>query len=219
MTRQKTIWMVGSSVVLLGVLAVVMALGPGGPPSGPGREVFVAGAETNPPLPVYYDAPAFALTDQLGRAVTDDDLRGKVWVADFFFTSCPGICPVLSRNMQRLNRAIADHPRRDELRLVSFSLDPETDTPEVLAEYAEALGAAPDRWLFLTGEKQVLWNLSEDGFKLIVDDNFQDPLNPIAHSGKVVLIDRLGVVRGYYDGLTAEGIQAAQRDLLRLLEE
>lgn len=170
-------------------------------------------------LDTFYPAPEFILTDQTGQLTTLEDLRGQVWVADFFFTSCPGICPVLSQNMRWLQDELADHPQRGDLRLVSFSLDPETDTVEVLADYAEAIGAAPDEWLFLTGERETIWSISEDGFKLGVSDTPDDPANPISHNGKIVLVDRAGNVRGYYDGLTLSGVEDLKRDLLRLVEE
>ena len=172
------------------------------------------------PLPKYTTAPDFSLTDQSGQTVTLDDLKGRVWAADFFFTSCPGICPILSGNMQSLNMQLADHPQRDEIQLVSFSLDPQRDTVEALGHYADNLGVGRDDWWFLTGATQsTIWALSEQGFKLAVDPTPEDPANPIMHSGKVVLIDRDGVIRGYYEGLTEAGMADLQRDLLRLVEE
>ncbi|MEM1447081.1 MAG: SCO family protein [Planctomycetota bacterium] len=171
------------------------------------------------PLPEYWPAPDFTLTNQAGEMLTREDLLGKVWAADFFFTSCPGICPMLSANMQAMNADLADHPRRDQLRLVSFSLDPANDTTQVLAEYAEAIGVTPDDWLFFTGDRQALWDLSIEGFKLEVADTPDDPVNPILHSGKVILIDRQGMIRGFYEGLVPEGMAQLQADLRRLLEE
>lgn len=173
----------------------------------------------NQPLPEFWPAPEFTLTNQAGESVTRDDLLGQVWAADFFFTSCPGICPMLSANMQAMNADLADHPDRDELRLVSYSLDPENDTVETLAEYAEAIEVTPADWLFLTGPRQSIWELSINGFKLEVQDTPGDPANPILHSGKVILVDRQGMVRGYYEGLAAEGMAQLQSDLRRLLEE
>lgn len=171
------------------------------------------------PLPEFWPAPDFTLTNQAGESVTRDDLLGQVWAADFFFTSCPGICPMLSANMQAMNADLADHPDRDELRLVSYSLDPENDTVETLAKYAEAIEVTPADWLFLTGPRQSIWELSINGFKLEVQDTPGDPANPILHSGKVILVDRQGMVRGYYEGLAAEGMAQLQSDLRRLLEE
>ncbi|MEM1107753.1 MAG: SCO family protein [Planctomycetota bacterium] len=178
-----------------------------------------ARSEPTEELPRLWDAPDFTLTNQTGETITADDLRGQVWAADFFFTSCPGICPMLSANMRGLNDALADHPRKSELQLVSFSLDPENDTVDVLAEYARAFEITTDEWQFLTGPRQAIWDLSIDGFKLEVQDTPDDLMNPILHSGKVVLVDREGVIRGFYDGLTPLGMAELQADIRRLLEE
>lgn len=168
----------------------------------------------------FWPAPDFLLSDQASQPTTLEDLRGRVWVADFFFTSCPGICPILAEKMRWLSDEIADHPERSAMRLVSFSLDPQRDTVEVLSDYAEAVGATPDRWLFLTGtDRRDTWELSNEGFKLAVADTPQDPVNPISHTGKMVLVDRRGDIRGYYDGLTAAGVKDLKRDLLRLVEQ
>jgi len=171
------------------------------------------------PLPDFWPAPDFTLTNQAGDTVTHADLLGQVWAADFFFTRCPGICPMLSANMQAMNADLADHPRREQLRLVSFSLDPENDTVQTLAEYADAIDAPPSDWHFLTGPRQSIWELSIDGFKLEVQDTPDDPANPILHSGKIVLVDRQGMIRGYYEGLTPQGMAELQADLRQLLEE
>lgn len=170
-------------------------------------------------LDTLWPAPDFILTDQAGELTTLEDLKGQVWAADFFFTSCPGICPMLAEKMQWLSEELADHPQRGEMRLVSFSLDPENDTVEVLGDYAEAVGAVPSEWLYLTGSSRAeMWGISEKGFRLAVADTPGDPANPIAHTGKIALIDRDGQVRGYYDGLTPEGIKDLKRDMLRLVE-
>jgi protein SCO1/2 len=120
--------------------------------------------------------------------------------------------------MSDLHQQLAQRPGGfDGVRLVSFSLDPQRDTPEVLAEYADALDATPDDWAFLRGPQQDVWSLSQDGFKLAVYES-GDPDNPIGHTGKIVLVDRQGMIRGFYDGLTPEGMAELRRDLIRLLE-
>lgn len=208
-------------LISLGVslLGLVVVLGVVLPWLGSMNHTPGVDAESAVPLPTLWPAPDFTLTDQAGDTVTRDDLKGQVWAADFFFTRCPGICPMLSANMQAMNAQLADHPKRDELRLVSFSLDPEHDTAEVLAEYAEAIDATPGEWLFLTGPQERIWELSEQGFKLGVADTPEDPANPISHTGKIVLVDRSGMIRGFYEGLRPEGMAELQRDLRRLLEE
>ena len=162
-------------------------------------------------------APSFTLTDQTGQPFGDDQLEGQVWLADFFFTSCPGICPMLSANLQELYAQLGEEPWGDRVRIVSFSLDPERDTAEVLAEYAEAVGADPARWAFVRGPREEVWQLSEQGFKLAVDATPDDAANPIAHSGKIVLVDAAGQIRGYYDGLSMQGINQLRADLERVV--
>lgn len=109
--------------------------------------------------------PSFDLTERSGRQVTRADLRGKVWIADFIWTRCPDACPVMSAQMAKLQADFADEP---DLRLVSISVDPEYDTPTTLTRYAAAYGADPDRWLFLTGDKETIYRLVREGFKLAV---------------------------------------------------
>ncbi len=111
--------------------------------------------------------PEFSLTERNGRQVTLADLRGKVWIANFIYTHCTDTCPLQSARMARLQ---ADLAAEVDLRLVSITVDPEADTPEVLAEYATRFGADPDRWLFLTGGKKALYALALEGFRLSVGD-------------------------------------------------
>ena len=184
-----------------------------------GCERFVA----EPELDVYWDAPAFSLTDQTGATLTDADLRGKVWAADFFFTSCPAICPILTASLGRVQAALADHAAAhpdtaDDARLVSFSLQPEVDTPETLAAYGREHGVDPDRWRLLTGDRDTLWRLSENGFRLAVTATPQVPGNPIGHDGRIALVDRDGRVRGYYNGLEADQVDRLIADFRRLLD-
>jgi protein SCO1/2 len=111
--------------------------------------------------------PDFTFIERSGKQVTLANLRGKVWIADFIWTRCPDACPLMSAVMARLQAEFADEP---ELRLVSFSVDPQFDTPAVLASYAAKFGADRDRWLFLTGEKKAIYHVIQKGFKLIVFD-------------------------------------------------
>lgn len=156
--------------------------------------------QPTPALPVIAHIPDFSLTERSGRTVTRGDLQGRVWVADFIFTNCAGPCPLMSQRMARLQKLIADQP---SVRLVSVSVDPDRDTPSALAAYAGKFGADPDRWLFLTGEKQAIHEMIAKGFLLAVDDGFDVQSGErgiITHSTKFVLVDRQGRIRGYYDG-------------------
>lgn len=147
-------------------------------------------------LQKYWPAPDFTLTERSEKPVTLSDLKGKVWIADFFYTSCPGPCPMLTSRLSNLQKELANDP---DVRLVSISSDPEKDTPAVLREYASHFGAG-DRWYFLTGNKDTIYKLANDGFKLGLAED-KNAKEPITHSTKLVLIDRSGTVRGFYDGV------------------
>ncbi len=142
--------------------------------------------------------PDFSFQDRGGKFLSKKDLGGKVWVADFIFTSCAGTCPILSGNMKRLQE---DWKGNANLNLVSFTVDPERDTVQALGKYASALQADPDRWFFLTGTKKDLYPVIRNGFLLTAQE---DPLGgkgfEFIHSTRMVLVDAKGMVRGFYDG-------------------
>jgi protein SCO1 len=144
-------------------------------------------------IPTYSAVPDFSLTERSNRPITRADLNGKVWVADFIFTQCGGICPTMSSNMEKLQERL---PK--EVMLISFSVDPTNDTPEVLTEYAKRYNAEPERWLFLTGDSEAMQKLSVDGFKLALDPTSGTEAEPITHSSRFALVDRQGNIRGYY---------------------
>lgn len=171
-----------------------------------------AGCSRQPELMTYYPVPDFTLTDQAGKAVTRQDLAGKVWVADFIFTNCGGTCPLMTGRMRKLQDALPP-----EIRLVSFTVDPSRDTPEVLANYAKQHGAADDRWIFLTGRKDELYDLSIKGFKLALEEGTGTEAEPITHSTRFVLVDREGQIRGYYSGMEEDALQRLIEDARRLL--
>lgn len=153
------------------------------------------------PPPIQGQVPAFALVDVAGRPYGSDDLRGQAYIVSFFFTRCPSICPLLMRSVKRLQEAY-DERSISGIRLVSISVDPEYDTPERLRTYGEELGVRPARWTLLTGEPQAIRRLAMDGFKVPLGD--PEPvvaggLMDIAHTGKLVLVDGQGRIRGYYD--------------------
>ena len=165
--------------------------------------------DAGPDLPRLGTAPAFALVSEQGKTVTRADFQGKVWIADFIFTRCGGSCPILSAKMVALAERTIDVPR---LRFVSFGVDPEYDTPEVLAEYGRKLGADPARWSFLHGERPVIRALIKDGFKLAIEDAAPDSVEPILHSTRFVLVDGEGTIRGYYDGMDQPPVDQLEKD-------
>jgi protein SCO1/2 len=160
----------------------------------------------------FTSVPPFALTERSGKTITNHNLAGKIWVADFIFTTCPGPCPLITASMVRLQEAVASDPH---VQLVTFTVDPQDDTPPVLAAYADKFGADPNRWWFLTGAEKPLYDLIQNGFYQVVQDNRDQPPQPgqfmVTHSTKMVLVDADGIVRGFYDGVGTDG----RADLLK----
>jgi protein SCO1/2 len=160
-------------------------------------------------------APVFLLTDQNGEPFHSSDLQGKVWVADFFFTSCRSICPRLLEQMLRLQDEFAG---AEDLRLVSITVDPERDTPEVLLRYAIESGADTTRWTFLTGDKRYVHDLIRRGFLSPVEPQ-DDAAMPILHSPRFVLVDRAGFLRGFFDALDPPEMEELIRETKAVLAE
>jgi len=158
--------------------------------------------------------PAFQLMNQNGQPFGSAQLAGKIWVADFIYTTCPGPCPMISSRMSELQKPL----EKSDVHLVSFSVDPEKDTPQGLRGYAEKLQADPARWDFLTGPKSAIYKLSHDGFKLAVSDGSDERGIPV-HSTRMVLVDRRGQIRGYYDATEAEAVTKLLADTNHLLRE
>jgi len=161
-------------------------------------------------LPVYYDVPAFDLIAQNGQPFHSAVLAGKIWVADFIYTTCPGPCPRMTSQMHEVQDAIGKMP---DVKLVSFTVDPARDTPLVLADYAKIHGASSEHWYFLTGPEATLQRLDRDVFKLgNLDTSMQ-------HSTRFVLIDRQSRIRGYYDTSESRSIPRLIDDIYALARE
>lgn len=156
-------------------------------------------------LPVIAQLPDFALTERSGKTVTLDDLKGKVWIADFIFTSCGGPCPIMTSRLGDFMETVKQR-NIPHVAAVSFTVDPETDTPDVLREYATMKLADDYDWLFLTGDKKDIFNLSVKGFMLTAQDG--DDSHAVNHSPRFVLVDQKGRIRGYYEVVTSEEILA-----------
>jgi protein SCO1 len=162
----------------------------------------------------YGTVPAFQLTNQNNQPFGTEQLSGKIWIVDFIFSTCPGPCPMMSSRMSELQKPL----QNSDVHLVSVSVDPEKDTPEVLRGYAEKLGAQPGRWEFLTGPKAAIYDLSRSGFKLPVSEDSDTPGVP-AHSTRAVLVDRRGSIRGYYDVTAPDTLTKLVADTNQLLRE
>jgi len=164
-----------------------------------------------PSLPVYWQIPPFQLTAQTGQPFDSKTLAGDIWVADFIYTSCPGPCPRMSSQMRGVQAAIAALP---DVKLLSFTVDPQNDTPATLAAYATRYRAEPGRWFFLTGAQSTLQDLCRNGFKLGNVDG------SMTHSTRFVLVDRHSRVRGFYNPTTEDGaVTHLLRDIHALEKE
>lgn len=170
-------------------------------------------ALSNRPLPSYGKAPDFDLVNQDAQPWGSKQLAGKIWIADFIFTTCPGPCPIISTRMSELQRPL----EKSDVHLVSFSVDPEKDTPPVLRAYADKLRKEPFRWDFLTGSLDAIASISRDGFKLGISEG--EPESGPIHSTRFVLVDRRGTIRGYYDALAPDGVTKLLADTNHLLRE
>jgi protein SCO1/2 len=160
--------------------------------------------------------PDFSLTERNGKTVTLAELRGKVWIADFIYTSCTDTCPLQTAEMAKLQEQWG---KQRDFKLVSFSVDPERDTPRALGHYAERFKADADRWLFLTGDKEQISRLIQEGFRLSATPALKSAAGEdvILHSPRFVLVDRAARIRAYYDSRDAEALRRMNKDLMSLL--
>jgi protein SCO1 len=177
---------------------------------------LTACTRSTPALQVLGDIPQFELTAQNGQPFHSQALAGKIWVADFIYTTCPGPCPRMTSQMREVQDAVLKVPGDvlgKDVRLVSFTIDPAEDTPPVLAAYAKTHGASESIWSFLTGPMATLQMLDRDAFKLgAIDGTMQ-------HSTRFVLVDRRGRIRGYYDTSESNAIPKVITDIRALAQE
>jgi protein SCO1/2 len=161
-------------------------------------------------LPVLGVIQDFKLNNSDGFTTSLSDLKGKVWVANFVFTTCGTICPMMTKNMNILHRSFHEY---NDVRLVSVSVNPEEDTPEKLTQYSRKYRIDTSHWFFLTGSREDITKLVVESFKL------GDIKEPIFHSSYFTLVDRQGRIRGYYDGVDIEKIKKIAQDLTQLMKE
>lgn len=169
---------------------------------------------TKPEVPTETAAigvPDFSLTNQQGEPLGLSDMAGKIWIADFIFTNCPTICPAMTQEMARLQSEFVADP----VYFVSFSVDPERDTAEVLTRYAKAYGADDRRWHFLTGDKAHIYQLAEQGFSLAAGHKGSE----ILHSPRFVLVKADGNIYDYYDSRSKPAMLRLRRDVKTLLKK
>ncbi len=156
----------------------------------------------------------FTLIDQTGRSVTSDELNGKILVVSFVFTGCSTTCPLVHKQMARIQGLVANQPG---VRLVSLAVDPRTDTPPVLEKFAAQFGAQTNRWLFLTGDKKTLQTLIETSFLENAGPGGYDPMpGGFADSERIAVVDSFGRLRGFFDGLNPDTPAAVAAEIGRL---
>ncbi len=167
---------------------------------------------------VKFTVPRFVLTDQKNEPFGSRELDGNVWVANFIFTRCALTCPAQTAKMVRLQTDLAQNPAWDSVRLISITVDPEHDTPEVLNEFTRRYGVDDERWKFLTGPHDRIYELSQSGFRLSAGRDTSRPEGSVIHSSKFVLVDDHHRVHGYYEGTSDEELDKLRRDLALLVE-
>lgn len=163
----------------------------------------------------YFSIPPFEVTNQDGETVTNESLKGNIYVSEFFFTSCPTICPIMTGQLMRVHEKFKNEER---LKIVSFTLDPDYDTPEKLKDHAKRLGINTNQWWFLNDKKSETYELAQKGYFVTALEDSAEP-GGIVHSGKVSLIDGDGHIRAYYDGTVEADVNVLINDIATLLEE
>lgn len=157
-------------------------------------------------LEKYWKLPEFDLVDQDGQPFLGTSMRGRVWVVDFFYSTCAGPCPALTSRLSDIHQNFIQNKK---VGFLSVSSDPEKDTPEVLKRYAQKF-KADDRWSFLTGSKAAVYSLANQGFKLSLKELTDSP-EPISHSTRLCLVDQYGWVRGFYEGVGEGSVESEVR--------
>jgi protein SCO1/2 len=164
---------------------------------------------------IYHTIPPFSFIDQDGNVVTEKTVDGKVYIADFFFTTCPSICPKMGATLQLVQEKLKNEP---QFMILSHSIDPEHDTPAVLKEYAKKMGANEAQWKFLTGSRDSIYTICEESYMAFAYED-ANAEGGFVHSGFLVLIDQNRHIRGAYDGTRAELADSIVADVKRLLNK
>lgn len=164
---------------------------------------------------IYFSVPSFSFVNQEGNIVNDKTYEGKIYVTDFFFVRCKSICPKMSSQLQR----VQEHFKNDnEVMILSHTVDPENDSIEALARYAEELKADPKKWNFVTGGKKELYDMARNGYYLGVEEGDGGP-DDFIHSDRMILVDTEKHIRGIYDGTSTADVDRLVHDIGLLKEE
>jgi protein SCO1/2 len=164
---------------------------------------------------IYKTIPPFQLVNQDSSKVTNHDFDGKIYVADFFFTSCPDVCPIIQRNMLKIYKK---YKNNRTVKLISYTIDTKYDVPHRLKRYAEKLGVEGTQWELLWGSKQEIYSLAKNDYMVSIDDDTKGP-GGFAHEGYLVLVDRKKRMRGVYDGTNDKEVDKLMKDMDVLLLE
>lgn len=164
----------------------------------------------------HYTIPNFSFENHDGKVITNEFLKGKIYIADFFFTSCPGICPIMQNQLIRVQKA---YEGNENIVFLSHSLDPENDSKEVLKNYADRLGANTQNWYFVRGTEEQTYKMAGQGGYFISAKADENAPGGIDHSGRFILVDKDGHIRNYYEGTEEEDVDRLINDLKILLKE
>jgi protein SCO1/2 len=162
-----------------------------------------------------FNVPSFSFINQNNQQLTSEFVKDKIWVADYFFTKCKSICPKLTTHLQKVQDAFKQD---DGVKIISFTVDPDRDSPNVLQTYAAGYHGDPSQWQFVTGEKKDLYGFARKGLFIIATDGDGGP-DDFIHSEKLVLIDKHQHIRGYYDGTSDSEVNQLIKDIQRLKKE
>ncbi len=164
---------------------------------------------------IYHTIPDFSFTNQYGETVTLEKFKGKIYIADFFFTTCPTICPIMKTQMLRVYEKYRDHP---EVMILSHTIDPKHDSVAVLHEFADRLGVTGDTWQFVTGDKDEIYNIGQNSYMVTAREDPGEP-GGYLHSGAFLLVDKERRIRGIYDGTKEDKVDLLLVDIEKLLKE
>ncbi len=167
---------------------------------------------------VYFTVPGFSFINQDSLEISHQDYRGHIYVTDYFFTTCPSICPVMSSQMSRLQDLLKQENLFGDVKILSHTVDPENDTPAILKAYADQLGADTRHWNFVTGGKNDLYDQARYGYFMTALES-DTAAGGFFHSDNFVLIDSNGHLRGYYDGTSTKEVNQLFKDIVLLKKE
>lgn len=163
---------------------------------------------------IYHEIPEFSFVNQDSLIVSNETFSGKIYVADFFFTSCPTICPQVKKQMLRIHDKYIENPR---ISLLSHTIDPKRDDVAKLNHYSQALAVSSDKWHFVTGDQKEIYRIADDYFSIAIEN--PDAPGGFDHSGRLILVDEKGRVRSFCNGTEAEDVTRFMKDIDRLLNE